>query len=187
MVNIQVKVKKLDINTKLHINELNGFFKNTSGFSGVYSDGKSPVTSYEKALWNEYGFDPSGVKIPSRPFIRHTVASMVTKRGFSLAVARRFKYLVARYGGVVSGKDFAQKLTSAISFVVAKRIRHSVLRANSWAVPNAPMTVAKKEAEGKDQKVLQDDKDMLKNIGYHVERYGGVVEHKLVDSKGQVL
>jgi hypothetical protein len=91
-------------------------------------DGTSLV---DIAVFNEFGTE----RIPSRPFMRRTADENEGRvQRFAAGLARR----------VMSGQMRPEQLLDSVGLWFQRAIRATIRNSPSWAVPNAPSTIARK-------------------------------------------
>ena len=113
--------------------QLNGRQLRVGFPADIVSQDGTPVAEY--AAYNEFGTE----QIPARPFLRRTIDE--SRSGFGQYVRRTIDTLL--FSGLGT-KEFAMDLLG--NWMVA-RVRRTIQNSPSWAQPNAPSTVARKEGD----------------------------------------
>ena len=102
------------------------------------SEDERPMTNVEVALANEFGSAP-GVKpaVPARPFVK----TAMDRHGAELQ-----KGAADQLAMISRGEQTTHRALSDLGKIGADKIQATIVDSKSWAVPNAPYTVAKKRS-----------------------------------------
>lgn len=103
--------------------------------AGKYTTGKNPPSVAEVAFWNEFGTKTA----PERAAIRSGIEEK--RKSINELVNQQLNSVVRGSQTVKGGLD-------VIGFAGQTAIQNRITTAGSWAVPNAPSTVAKKSKGG---------------------------------------
>ncbi len=111
------------------------------------------------AIWQEFGTS----SIPARPFMRR--AADQNREAIADAIEDRFGRIL---DGRLKGLDALRELGA----MFVRFVRDQILRSPSWAVPNAPGTIAQKGASHP----LIDEGEMLSNVVWRIRKGTTIVE-----------
>jgi len=121
--------------------------------AGHYTEGNHPPEVYQVALWNEFGTERS----PSRSFIRSTMDENADKIN---QWREEMLENIAEKGWDI------EKALDAMGFRIAQLIRNKIM--SNVPPPNAPSTIAAKEAKGEPTVTLRATELLLRSITWEV-------------------
>lgn len=143
VLRVTAKTTEVFDNTKKLLRELDRLDKSfvTAGVhkgAGRYTQGDSPPTVAQVALWNEFGTEGKHPS-PERAYLR-TAVDM-----------ERIKIEAIRDEGlnnIVAGRTSVKKVLETIGFLLLTAIQKRINTSNAWATPNAPSTARAKNRPG---------------------------------------
>lgn len=127
--------------------------------AGRYTEGKSPPSVAEVALWNEYGVpaSPRRPAIPERSYLRSAIdqnASLINKWREELM------------RDIIDGKRTAEDALRAMGFRIQVLVQNKIK--SNVPPPNAKRTVERKRKKGLAPNTLIETGLLLRSIGFKV-------------------
>lgn len=122
------------------------------------------TTILEYAIFNEFGTS----KTPSRPFFRITLEE---KRNDIKRKSRQY------FNEVLRGQSTGREVLIKIGEDIRELIIQTINNANQWATPLSPATLqAKLKKRANNNKILIDDRYLIKSIRFKIVHIKGNVE-----------